>query len=314
MTESHSSARLFDQLNVPSRLIPVTVVILTHNEAVNIVPCVEDVRAFAEIIVVDSGSTDGTVEILQNRFPQIRVLRHAFEDFGQQRNWALDHGNPRHEWILFLDADERCTPECAEAIDAAVTNPAGHVGFFMCCRNMFLGRWIKHCTMYPTWQLRLLKQGQVRYQKEGHGQREVLDGSAGYISAPYDHLGFSKGVKEWVARHNEYSSNEIELIKALANAPIGISGLFAGDPIQRHRTVKRLSARTPLRALVVFVYLYFIRRGFLDGRPGLLFCLLRVANEIHMAAKLAEADRAVADGTSVPPKNDAEATVMSAEG
>ena len=170
--------------------------------------------------------------------------------------------------------------------------------------------------MYPTWQLRLLKRGQVRYQKEGHGQREVMDGSAGYISAPYDHLGFSKGVKEWVARHNEYSSNEIELINALAIAPVKISELFARDAVHRHRTVKRLAARTPLRALVVFVYLYFIRRGFLDGRPGLLFCLLRVANELHMAAKLAEADRAVAAGTSVigtARRNDAEAAVMSAE-
>lgn len=295
---------------MPSGPIPVTVIILTHNEAVNIVPCVEAVLGFAEVIVVDSGSTDGTVEILQDRFPQIRVLHHAFEDFGRQRNWALDHANPQHEWILFLDADERCTPECAAAIAAAIATPDGHAGFFMCCRNLFLGRWIKHCTMYPAWQLRLLKRGRVRYRKEGHGQREVMDGSAGYIDAPYDHLGFSKGVKEWVARHNEYTSNEIELLSTLAEAPLGISGLMSRDPIQRHRTLKRLSARTPLRALVVFLYLYVVRRGFLDGRPGLLFCLLRVANELHMAAKLAEAEWQSGAATSLeraPRQNDVEA-------
>lgn len=318
---------------MPPKIIPVTVVILTHNEAVNIVSCVTCLSEFAEIVVVDSGSTDGTLEILGDRFSHIRVLQHSFQDFGQQRNWALDHGNSRHEWILFLDADERCTPACAAAIHAAVVNPEDHVGFFLCYRNMFLGRWIRHCAMYPTWQLRLLKRGHVRYAKAGHGQREVMDGSAGYVSVPYDHYGFSKGIKEWVARHNEYSSNEIELIKELASAPVGLSGLFAGDSVRRHRTLKRLAARAPLRALVVFVYLYFIRRGFLDGRPGLLFCLLRVANELHMMAKLAEADAAAAAapsskvsgmkastprqaGTGVLParrENDGEAAVMTAE-
>lgn len=270
--------------------IPVTVIILTHNEAVNIVPCVESLLVFAEIIVVDSGSSDATQEILRDRFPNIRVLQHAFQDFGQQRNWALDHGLPTHEWILFFDADERCTPACAAAISAAVANPDGHVGFFLCYRNIFLGRWIKRCTMYPTWQLRLLNVGHVRYRKEGHGQREVMEGSAGYIIEPYDHYGFSKGIKDWVSRHNEYSSSEIELIEALASEPIKLSEMFSSDPVRRRRTLKGLAARTAFRPLVRFVYLYFVRLGFLDGRPGFLFCLLRVAHELHIVVKLAEAN------------------------
>jgi glycosyltransferase involved in cell wall biosynthesis len=276
-----------------TRTIPVSVIILTHNEEVNILPCVSSLSAFGEIIVVDSGSTDGTLALLRERRPSVRVFHHPFEDFGQQRNWALDHVNPKYDWVLFLDADERCTPECAKAIAAAVSGKGQHVGYFLCYRNLFLGRWIKHCTMYPTWQLRLLKRGHVRFRKEGHGQREVMDGSAGYLHAPYDHLGFSKGIKNWIDRHNEYSTNEIELIARLAETPLKVSSLFAGDPVERRRAMKQLASRAPLRPLVRFLYLYVIRRGFLDGRPGLLFCLLRVAHELHIVVKLAEAQAAI---------------------
>jgi glycosyltransferase involved in cell wall biosynthesis len=283
---------LISRTDVSPGSIPVSVIVLTHNEAVNVVSCLETLSAFNEILVVDSGSTDGTLDILRNRFPGIRVLHHTFQDFGQQRNWALEHGDVRNEWILFFDADERCTVECASAVLAAIAEPGGHVGFFLCYRNMFLGRWIKRCTMYPTWQLRLLKVGQVRYRREGHGQREVMEGTAGYINEPYDHYGFSKGIKDWVARHNEYSSNETQLIKSLAESPLGFVGVFSKDPVRRRRALKRLAARAPLRPLVRFVYLFLIRRGFLDGRPGLIFCLLRAAHELHIVAKLAEASDA----------------------
>ena len=268
-----------------------TVVILTHNEAVNIVACVEGLRAFAEIFVVDSGSTDRTVELVHDHFPDIRVLHHAFQDFGQQRNWALDHVRAAYNWILFFDADERCTPAFAEAIDTAVSDPRENVGFFLCYRNMFLGRWIKRCTMYPTWQLRLLKVGHVRYVKDGHGQREVMDGKAGYIDVPYDHFGFNKGIREWIARHNEYSTNEVELLDSLRSAPLRLSDLFARDRVQRHRALKRLGARTPLRPVVRFFHLYVIRGGYLDGRAGLLYCCLQFAHELHILAKRSELNR-----------------------
>jgi len=284
-------------------LIPVTVIVLTHNEAVNIVPCLECLGVFAEIIVVDSGSTDATLDLVHDRFPHVRLLQHPFEDFGQQRNWALDHAGPAHDWILFLDADERCTPSCADAIRSAVINPGDKAGFFLCYRNIFLGRWIKRSTMYPTWQLRLLMRGRVRYMKEGHGQREVMDGPAGYIDVPYDHFGFGKGIKEWIARHNEYSTNEVELLEALGESPMKFTEIFAKDRIRRHRTLKRMAARAPLRPLVWFIYLYFIRLGCLDGYPGLVFCYLRLAHELHIQAKHAELQHARTATRTVPADN-----------
>ena len=272
-------------------------IVLTHNEAVNIAACVQSLDRFDEVVVVDSGSTDGTLDILRERFPGVRVLHNAFEDFGQQRNWALDHAQARNRWVLFLDADERCTPACASAIDRAVAGSPDHDGYFLCYRNMFLGTWIKRSTLYPSWQLRLLRVGRVRYRKEGHGQREVMDGSAGYLDAPYDHYGFSKGIADWVARHNAYSSNEVELVQRLAGERIALSDMLATDPVQRRRALKQIASRLPLRPVARFAYLYFFRRGFLDGRAGLIFCLLRAAHEIHIVAKLAEAEALKATDT-----------------
>ncbi len=268
--------------------IPVSVIVLTHDEEVNIAACLESLKPFDEVIVVDSGSADRTLPILRDHWPSVQVLHNEFEDFGQQRNWALEHAAVRNPWVLFFDADERSTDVFAEAVAATVAQPGAHEGFFLCYRNMFLGRWIKHSTMYPSWQLRLLKHGKVRYRKEGHGQREVMAGSAGYIAVPYDHLGFAKGVADWIAKHNEYSTNEVELIRRLAAEPLRPLEVFSRDAVRRRRAQKRLAARVPLRPFVRFVHGYLLGRGFLDGRPGLIFCLLRAAHEMHIVAKLEE--------------------------
>lgn len=269
---------------------PLSVIILTYNEASTIQACLSFLDWADDIILVDSLSVDDTVERAKSARPDLRVYEHAFQDFGDQRNWAIDHTHPRHEWVLFLDADEHCNPECAHAIQQAVMSPGNHVGFYLTCRNYFLGKWVKHCSLYPTWQLRLLQRGEVRYRKEGHGQREVTNGSLGYISAPYDHYGFSHGIAHWIARHNRYSSSEVELIHRLQQEPLELGEVFSRDPIRRRRCLKRLAARTGFRPLTRFLYLYVIRRGFLDGRAGLYFCLLRVAHEIHITVKLAEAE------------------------
>jgi glycosyltransferase involved in cell wall biosynthesis len=266
---------------------PLSVIILTHNEAENIGPCLAGLDWADEVIIVDSGSTDGTIARAEDVRPDVRVYTHPFRDFGEQRNWALDATWPQHDWVLFLDADERCTPTCAAAIRESVARPGAHVGFFLTCRNIFLGRWIRHCTLYPSWQLRLLKAGAVRFQKEGHGQREVTRGPVGHIHEPYDHYGFSKGVAHWIDRHNRYSTNELELLQRLRSEPLRLSHLLRRDPLRR-RCLKRLAARFGFRPLFRFLYIYILRRGFLDGRAGLLFCLLRVAHEIHITVKLAE--------------------------
>jgi glycosyltransferase involved in cell wall biosynthesis len=275
-------------MNKPGRF-PITVIILTLNEVENIDPCLSTIDWADDVIVVDSGSTDATVELAREARADARVFVHPFRDFGEQRNWALDETAPKHEWVLFLDADERCNSECAAAIRKAIGSPGTHVGFYLTYRNFFLGTWIKHCTLYPSWQLRLLKLGEVRFQKEGHGQREVSKGPLGYIREPYDHYGFSKGLAHWIERHNRYSSEETELLQRLREEPLRLVDMLQGGPIARRRCIKRIGARMPCRPFARFLYTYIVRRGFLDGRAGLIYCLLRAAHEIHVDAKLAEA-------------------------
>lgn len=268
--------------------LPLTAIVLTWNEQNNITACLEHLDWAEDIVVLDSFSDDRTIEVARAACPRVRVFQHAFTDFGQQRNWALDHCMPRHDWILFLDADELATPELVREIEKAIENPGDSVGFYLTCRNYFLGRWIRRCTFYPSWQLRLLRLGQVRFRKEGHGQREVATGRLEYLRAPYEHHGFSKGVNHWIARHNRYSSDEIELIGRLRSEPLRLGDLLSTDAVRRRRCLKRLAARAGFRPVLRFFYIYVIRGGFLDGMPGLYFCLLRVAHEIHITVKLAE--------------------------
>lgn len=269
-------------------MTPVTVIILTHNEERNIADCLQSVDWAEDVIIVDSGSSDATIELARQTRADVRTFTHPFQDFGDQRNWALDQTAPRHIWILFLDADERVTPELARSINQVATSQADPVGYYLCCRNMFLGKWIKRCTRFPTWQLRLLKLGEVRYEKMGHGQREVTTGTLAYLNEPYDHYGFSQGVAHWIARHNKYSTEEISHIATLRQEPLALGDLFSRDRVVRTRCLKRIAARLPCRPVIAFCYLYIFKLGFLDGYAGLMFCLLNFTHEIHMTVKLAE--------------------------
>lgn len=274
----------------PSRC-RVTAIVLTRDEEMNIEPCLQSLAWADEVVIADSFSTDRTLELAQRARPDVRAIQRAFTDFGDQRNWAMDNAMPRNDWILFVDADERITSACARAIEAAIASPGDKAGFFLTCRNFFMGRWIKHCTLYPSWQLRLFRKGQVRFRKEGHGQREVSEAPLGYLREPYDHFGFSKGVEHWKARHKVYAANEAELIFRLRSEPLALGEFFSRDPVIRRRCLKRLAARTPFRPLFRFLYIYVWRRGFLDGRPGFVFAMLRVGHEIRIAAQLTELDR-----------------------
>jgi glycosyltransferase involved in cell wall biosynthesis len=291
-SESQQAERL--AIEESSRRFPLTAIILTQDEAENIGECLASLEWVDDVVIVDSGSTDDTIRRARETRPDVRVFTNPFQDFGEQRNWALDNTSPKYEWILFLDADERCNEACAQGIRQAVTAPGQHVGFFLTCRNYFLGRWIKHATLYPSWQLRVMKHGSVRYRKEGHGQREVTDGPLGSIANPYDHYGFSKGIAHWIERHNRYSTNEVELILRLRRSPLHLSHLFSRNEIKRRRCLKRLAARIGFRPPLRFLYTYILRGAFLDGRAGLFYCLLRVSHEIHITVKLAEAEKQTA--------------------
>ena len=244
-----------------------SVIILTKNEASNLGACLDSLRWCDDILVVDSGSTDGTVALARGR--GIRVLEHEFTSFAQQRNWALDQGEARHEWILFLDADEQSTPAFQEALGAVIAAaPANRAGFFCCWKLMLEGRWLKHADAFPRWQLRLLRKGAVRFVDRGHGQKEgEVIGELDYLREPYLHNAYSKGWHDWVAKHNRYS--DLEAVER-AGQNVRWRDLFHQHSSQRNVVLKALLTRCPLGPLLRFTHAYFFRLGFLDGVPGLV--------------------------------------------
>lgn len=268
--------------------IPLTAIILSLNEEANISACASALARAGDLVLVDSHSTDGTVERARTARPDVRIFFHPFKDFVEQRNWALDYTSPKFPWVLFVDADEFCSPTLLDEISEFISNSGDHVGGYVAGKNYFLGRWLKHTTYYPSYQLRLLRLGEVRFRKEGHGQRETTDGPFVYFREGWRHEGFSQGVSHWIARHNRYSSEETELLVRLRNEKMSLRELVSSDPIVRRRSAKRLGAKLPFRPLTRFVYTYVLRRGFMDGIPGLMYCLLRVAHDIHIVVKLYE--------------------------
>lgn len=263
-----------------------SILILTKDEEVNIRACLDSVAWCDDVVVLDSGSRDRTRDLASAR--GARVFARAFDDFGAQRNHALDHIVFEHAWVFHLDADERFNEalraECEEVIAAD-----RHSAYFVANRLIFMGRWIKHSSQYPYPQVRFVKIGEARFAKSGHGQREETAArGAGYLTTPYDHLNFSKGISDWVDRHNRYSSEEAGAAVDPDGGGAGDSAFFGSDPLARKRARKQFHARLPARWLCKFLYLYVWKRGFLDGYPGFAYCVLNGFYDFLIAVKIRE--------------------------
>jgi glycosyltransferase involved in cell wall biosynthesis len=262
-----------------------SILILTLNEADNIEACLESVAWADDIVVLDSFSSDDTVALAKSK--GARVVQRAFDDFGSQRNYALDEIEFKHDWVFHLDADERSNNElrveCERVIELNEKS-----AYFVPNRIIFLGKWIKRCTQYPFPQVRLIKQGEVRFAKAGHGQKEdAAQRGVGHIDVAYDHYNFSKGIEDWIAKHNRYSSEEARLAAEIERRPL--TDCLSGDSMLRKRALKSWFVRLPCRPWIKFFYLYIVKCGFLDGRPGFIYCRLQMMYESMIAIKRAEA-------------------------
>lgn len=261
-----------------------SIYILTHNEEIDIAACIESALLSDDVVVVDSCSSDRTIEIASS-YP-IRVVQHAFESHGKQRTWMLESIPPKHEWVYILEADERMTPELfQECLTAIQTNTK--VGYYVAERVMFMGRWIRHSTQYPRYQLRLLRHGKVWFTDYGHTEREVYDGETGFLQQTYPHYTCSKGLSRWIEKHNRYSTDEaIETLQQLESGKVSWRDLFLGKTeVERRRALKDLSLRLPFRPLVRFIYMYFFLGGCLDGQAGFAWCTLQAFYEYLILLK-----------------------------
>lgn len=270
-----------DQANVP-----VSVVILTFQEAGNIADCIRSCRGLGDVHVLDSGSTDGTCAVAAAEGAQ--VWTHPFSTFGAQRNWAIDHITCRHDWILHLDADERVTTALCRELGRVLRDQPADAGFYLPSKLMFMGRWLRRCGQYPTYQMRLFHRHRMRFVDHGHGQRELTDGTIGTLEEPYEHWAFSKGLDDWIAKHNRYSSQEVEQILADRSC-LRPGDLFASDRVVRRRALKRLATRLPRRDWLRAFQMLVIHGGILEGRAGLNYAGLMCMYERMIALKLADA-------------------------
>ena len=264
-----------------------SIYILTYNEEIDIATCIESAQLCDDIIVVDSCSTDRTVEIAR-RYP-VRVIEHPFESHGQQRTWMLRSIPTKYEWVYILEADERMTPELfQECLEA--TQSHSHIGYYAAERVMFMNRWIRHATQYPRYQLRLLRKDRVWFDDYGHTEREVCDGTTGFLKETYPHYTCSKGLSRWIEKHNRYSSDEAaETLYQLREGNVNWKHLFWGSSeVERRRALKDLSLRLPFRPLVRFLYMYFILGGILDGKAGFAWCTLQTFYEYLILLKVDE--------------------------
>lgn len=265
----------------------ISVLILTLNEEQNIGDCLASVAWSNDVLVLDSGSEDRTVSIAKAH--GARVQHRPFDSFANQRNFGLHEGNLRHEWVLHLDADERVTGELRQELTATVRRPQ-YAAYRLPSKLIFRGAWLKHAGMYPAYQVRFGKRDELSFAQVGHGQRGALpDERVGTLNEPLLHYAFSKGMADWFERHNRYSTDEARHALQVVGESIGWSGLVTGSPQRRRRALKDLSFRLPCRPLLRFLYMYVGRRGFLDGRPGLEYCLMLSVYEYMTMVKLRHA-------------------------
>lgn len=251
-----------------------TVILLSFNSEDTLGATLSSARRVSdEIFVVDSFSTDGTVELARSF--GATVVEHKFEHYGAQRNWAIDNLPISNPWQLHLDADECMDEELVAAILALPDEPE-HAGYFLPRYLRFLGRVLRHGGMSPTWHLRLFRTGAGRCEDRKYDQHFLLaSGSSGQLQgAVIDDIRMS--LTEWTARHNRWTDGEVAEMESAETAG-RLQPDAHGNPAQRKRYLRQKYERMPLfvRPFVLFAYRYFVRLGFLDGTEGLIFWVLQ---------------------------------------
>ena len=256
-----------------------TVVILTFNEEANIGNCLDSLAGVkAPVFVVDSFSTDRTLDILEER--GIRYVQHAFKNYAAQRNWAQENVPFGGEWVLHLDAGETLTPGMVtwinESFDPAVT---GVDGYMFARRAIFLGRWIRHGGYHPIYHLRLYRKHLGHCENKVYDQHFVVDGVTELAGKGADlEDGVMSSLRDFTVSHARWAVFEaVESI--LAEKETGeVQARLLGNPIERKRWLKsRVFQRSPLflRSFLYLFHRYVIKLGFLDGKEGLIFHFLQ---------------------------------------
>lgn len=260
------------------RKCSITVIILSHNEKVHIKRCIASVSLVADaVVLVDSGSTDGTVDIAKSM--GALVFSRPWKNYADQFQWALDNVPIQTEWVMRMDADEYLESNLQEEILSRIPTLKNDViGVYLKRKVIFMGRWIRYGGFYPHVLLRIWRTGKGRIEQRWMDEHIVLDREGRTIQFKYDLVDNNcKGITFWVDKHNGYASREmVDLLNRNYNLlPRDDAIKSQDDPQARWKRVIKdeIYTRLPLglRASIYFFYRYMFRLGFLDGASGFIF-------------------------------------------
>jgi len=274
--------------------LPVSVIIAVRDEAKNLPRCLQALRDVGEVYVIDSQSTDETVEIARSHGAQV-VQFHYQGGWPKKRQWAMNTLPIAHDWILLLDADEVLTPELSEEIRAAIQNPA-IAGYSILLRTCFLGRVLRHGDV-GLWKLSLFRRGKGQYEcrlkdqdasmadMEVH-EHVVVEGATASLRNPLIHYNV-ESLSRYIRKHDEYSNWESHVLLERGEDK-ELPPSLLGTQAQRRRWLKRKLFALPGSPVLLFLYRYVLRFGFLDGAPGLIYCGFQAVQMFHTKAKIYE--------------------------
>jgi len=282
-------------LVTPPRCIPVTVIIPTRNEARHLARCLEAIRRFSEVYVVDSQSTDSTVEVAR-AFGAKVVQFHYHGGWPKKRQWALNSLPFENEWVLLLDADEILTSDLADEIEAA-TRDVNLAGYWVFLRLNFLGRELRFGGN-GFWKLSLFRRDKGHFECRLKDQDQsmsdievhehiVVDGRVGKLRHALPHHNV-ESLARYLSKHNEYSNWEARVLSQVTDASDELPPAVFGNQAQRRRWLKKRLFGMPGSPVFFFLYKYILRLGVLDGVPGLIYCALQSTHFFHVKAKMYE--------------------------
>lgn len=254
-----------------------TAIVLAKNEEKNTQHCLQSIQGLvSRIVVVDSGSTDSTVAIAK-RFGA-DIYHHEFVRYAAQFNWALDNVDVATKWVYRIDADEVVTPELASEITHACADHDDDDvnGMVMRFKVYFMGRFLTHGGIYPFYNLTIFRNGHGRYEDRAMGEHIYLtDGRTIDLRNDCLHYDF-KDLNTWIAKHNWYATREVSDYCAIRSQATCLENLY-GEAEKAKSLRDKLYYRLPkfFRAHLYYIYRYYFRLGFLDGKPGKMHAFLQ---------------------------------------
>lgn len=286
------------EATAPVRALPVSVIVPVRNEAHNLPRCLESLRGVGEVYVVDSQSSDKTIETAHS-FGATVVQFHYAGGWPKKRQWAMDTLPLAHDWVFLVDADEALTPELADEIRRALGDP-NIDGYYIALRMFFLGRALRHGEA-AFYKLSLFRRGKGRFEcrlkdqdasmsdMEVH-EHVLVDGKTARLENPLLHYNV-ESLHRYIQKHNEYSNWDARVwLEGEANSAELPPSLF-GTQAQRRRWFRKKFFGLPGSPILFFIYKYFFRLGFLDGVPGLIYCGFQGMQFFHIKAKIFELRR-----------------------